>query len=326
MNNPKISVIVPVYNAEKYLHKCIDSILAQTFTNFELLLIDDGSKDSSGSICDEYANKDTRIRVFHKPNGGVSSARNMGLNNTRARYVTFVDSDDWVQKDMFYSMLSCVETNENGTVLCGVERLTGRKTFVVHFKRDENFPSVDEYLLHYEIGYATWGVLYEQDHIERMHIRFNEELIMSEDCVFNMQYFATYEGSIYCIMKKMYIYNDKNPNSVCRTIISMDKCLSQIKSSIMVAKIPARGGETEKYFQKVSKDRYKFSLIFLSLLTPPLWEYYTEAYDNIRHPGPELWFARHFLFAYLQYRIIGRKTKHFLIRIYKSITNHRKDE
>lgn len=80
---PLISVIVPVYNTEKYLHRCIDSILAQTFTDFELLLIDDGSKDNSGKICDEYAAKDSRVRVFHKENGGASSARYMGLNNAK---------------------------------------------------------------------------------------------------------------------------------------------------------------------------------------------------------------------------------------------------
>lgn len=81
--NPLFSIIVPIYNSEKYLHRCIDSILAQTYTNFELLLINDGSKDHSGDICDEYALKDTRVRVFHKENGGVSSARNLGLLNAR---------------------------------------------------------------------------------------------------------------------------------------------------------------------------------------------------------------------------------------------------
>ena len=80
-NNPKISVIVPVYNAERYLHRCIDSILAQTFTDFEVLLIDDGSKDKSGEICDEYAKKDIRVKVFHKENGGVSSARQYGVDH-----------------------------------------------------------------------------------------------------------------------------------------------------------------------------------------------------------------------------------------------------
>lgn len=97
-NNPLISVIVPVYNVEKYLPRCIDSILAQTFKNFELLLIDDGSKDKSGEICDEYAKKDNRIKVFHKENGGVSSARNIGLDNANGEWICFCDADD-----MFYS-------------------------------------------------------------------------------------------------------------------------------------------------------------------------------------------------------------------------------
>ena len=90
-----ISIIVPVYNTEKYLHRCVDSILAQTFTDFELLLIDDGSKDNSGKICDEYAAKDNRIRVFHKENGGVSSARNLGLDNACGKYIIFMDADDY---------------------------------------------------------------------------------------------------------------------------------------------------------------------------------------------------------------------------------------
>ena len=94
MNRPKISVIVPVYNAEKYLYNCINSILTQTFTDFELLLINDGSKDKSGEICEEYVAKDSRIRVFHKENGGVSSARNLGLREALGEYVVFIDADD----------------------------------------------------------------------------------------------------------------------------------------------------------------------------------------------------------------------------------------
>ena len=90
----KISIIVPVYNTEKYLRRCVDSILAQTFTDFELLLINDGSTDSSGAICDEYTQKDSRVRVFHKENGGVSSACNLGLDNARGEWITFEDSDD----------------------------------------------------------------------------------------------------------------------------------------------------------------------------------------------------------------------------------------
>ena len=97
----KISVIVPVYNTSQFLPHCIDSILSQNFSDFELLLIDDGSTDGSGQICDAYAEKDNRIRVFHKKNGGVSSARNLGLCNAKGEWVTFVDSDDFVLNDYF---------------------------------------------------------------------------------------------------------------------------------------------------------------------------------------------------------------------------------
>ena len=94
-----ISIIVPLYNAEQDLPRCIDSILAQSYTDFELLLIDDGSPDNCGAICDEYATRDSRVRVFHKKNGGVSSARNLGLENACGEYIAFIDSDDYVLND-----------------------------------------------------------------------------------------------------------------------------------------------------------------------------------------------------------------------------------
>ena len=109
--NPKISVIVPVYNAEKYLPRCIDSVLTQIFTDFELLLIDDGSIDESGKICNEYADNDKRIRVFHKENGGVSSARNVGLDKAIGEWITFLDSDDSLFADFFSSFAGLLDSN-----------------------------------------------------------------------------------------------------------------------------------------------------------------------------------------------------------------------
>lgn len=98
-NRPAVSIIVPVYKVEGYLVRCLESLLKQTFIDFEILLINDGSPDRSGEICDEYALKDSRIRVFHKNNGGVSSARNLALDYAKGEYVTFVDSDDWIDAD-----------------------------------------------------------------------------------------------------------------------------------------------------------------------------------------------------------------------------------
>lgn len=119
---PKLSVIVPVYNTEKYLRECIDSILAQTFTDFELILVDDGSTDKSGLICDEYAKKDERIQVIHQKNGGVTRARKNGVRGASGTYFCFIDSDDWTHPEMFEQMIDkCVETNADIAV-CDVCR------------------------------------------------------------------------------------------------------------------------------------------------------------------------------------------------------------
>ena len=101
MSKPLLSIIVPVYNVEKYIERCIKSILNQSFTNFELILVDDGSPDNCGKICDEYKKKDSRIKVIHKKNGGLSDARNAGIERAKGEYIAFVDSDDFINKYMY---------------------------------------------------------------------------------------------------------------------------------------------------------------------------------------------------------------------------------
>lgn len=131
MSKPLISVIVPVYNVEQYLPKCIDSILAQTYENLEIILVEDGTRDSSGLICDEYAKKDSRIRVIHKENGGLSSARNAGMEIARGEYFGFVDSDDWIEPEMYETLLAYSQKHDADVVCCGrydVDGATGEKT------------------------------------------------------------------------------------------------------------------------------------------------------------------------------------------------------
>ncbi len=118
VSSPKVSVIVPVYKAEKYLRKCVDSLLAQTFRDFEVLLVDDGSPDRSGEICDEYARQDRRVRVFHKANGGVSSARQCGLDNAWGEYTIHADPDDWVEPDMLEELYGKAKTENADMVIC----------------------------------------------------------------------------------------------------------------------------------------------------------------------------------------------------------------
>ena len=116
----EISIIVPVYKVEKYLKKCVDSILAQTFSDFELILVDDGSPDNSGRICDDYAKKDARVRVVHKQNGGLSSARNAGIEVAKGKYLGFVDSDDYIAEDMYELLYKAIIKEEADLSICGI--------------------------------------------------------------------------------------------------------------------------------------------------------------------------------------------------------------
>ncbi len=142
---PAVSIIVPVYKVEQYLPRCIESILSQSFTDFELLLIDDGSPDDSGRICDVYAAKDNRIRVFHKENGGASSARNVGLNNAGGAWISFIDSDDYVSADMLMRALELQSETKADIVEFGIktvyeyippEPLTGQSVI-------QSFPGIE---------------------------------------------------------------------------------------------------------------------------------------------------------------------------------------
>jgi len=142
---PQISVIVPVYNVEKYLHACLDSILAQTFTDFELILIDDGSPDSSGKICDEYAEKDNRIRVFHQENQGQAAARNFGVAQAKADWIHFVDSDDIIHPQMLEVLLEPLKNSSTKISACSVyesERIT--ETFFQQVNSSHSYRTIDE--------------------------------------------------------------------------------------------------------------------------------------------------------------------------------------
>ena len=128
---PQISVIVPVYRVEKYIHRCVDSILNQTFTDFELILVDDGSPDNCGAICDEYAAKDSRVRVIHQANGGLSAARNAGIDwvfaNSDSQWLTFIDSDDWVHPEYLERLLNAALENHVAVSVCGYVTTEGEK-------------------------------------------------------------------------------------------------------------------------------------------------------------------------------------------------------
>lgn len=135
--NEKISVIVPVYNVEPYIKKCINSIIKQTYKNIEIIIVDDGSPDQCGKIADSYALKDHRVRVIHKENGGLASAYNSGLSVATGEYIGFVDSDDWIEPSMYESMLNMMKLQDCDLVECGLNAVYGRKIY--KFNNNENY-------------------------------------------------------------------------------------------------------------------------------------------------------------------------------------------
>lgn len=189
MNNPKISVIVPVYNTEKYLQHCIDSILAQTFTDFELLLIDDGSKDGSGVICDKYAAKDKRVKVFHKENGGVSSARNMGLDNAKGEWLIFLDSDDfWSDIDILDVLINSANKIDDVDIVRGEFKIYNQNSGMLKTpnisKKKLNYQNQNisnQIFLKYIVGRDFYSVLLLCRAKIVKNIRFNTERIYLED-------------------------------------------------------------------------------------------------------------------------------------------------
>lgn len=213
---PQISVIIPVYNAEKYLNRCIDSILAQSFTDFEVLLVDDGSPDGSGEICDNYIAKDSRIRVFHKQNEGVSSARNMGLDNAIGEWVTFVDADDWIEKD---TLEQCIENSKDVEfVRFGMKSVYGENLYIED-TRLENSWTYKIYCANVfsrQTALGVWGGLYLRSIFTNNNIKFNPQYRLGEDWLVLMQYLKCIK-IIKILNYPFYNYNKQNEISTTST-------------------------------------------------------------------------------------------------------------
>ena len=221
--NPKISIIVPVYKVEMYIHKCIDSVLAQTFTDFELILVDDGSPDNCGRICDEYAKKDSRIVVIHKENGGQSSARNVGLDIAKGDYVGFVDSDDWIEPDMYEILYNVCTEHDCDIANCSSTIYFKDRTIVngghpltIH-DRQEAMKTMLEGKLYDE---CLWTKLIKRNLLEDIRIPNG---IMYEDTAFTYK-FMHRAKRVGCIGVAKYNYIKRDDSTMDRAIknISID--------------------------------------------------------------------------------------------------------
>lgn len=197
MDEPLISVIVPVYNMENHLEKCVDSIVEQTYKNLEIILVDDGSTDSSPMLCDDYAKKDERIRVIHKKNGGQSSARNAGLNSCHGSYIGFVDSDDYIEPIMYESLISAIGTKVR-TVAIAAFAVEDEDGIVLHNDNmDKQYETKEQYLeslLLHKGDVSAWSKLFSKDIIG--DCRFDESKL-NEDLLFVFDIEKNFDSLVY---------------------------------------------------------------------------------------------------------------------------------
>ncbi|MEY8611968.1 glycosyltransferase [Parabacteroides segnis] len=247
MGVPKVSIIVPVYNVQEFLPDCIESILSQSLTDFELLLIDDGSQDNSGDICDDFAKKDIRVQVFHKQNGGVSSARNLGLEQAKGEWIAFVDSDDYCGKEYLSPLLA---NDLDGIDIIQVGFFQGLKDGKYYIQRSDTSRIISnvEYFSRKYCRAFCWIHLIRTRIIKNNHLLFNVDLAYSEDKEFIYK-LVLYSTNILILPTAEYYYrfnkssavNTKRNYFLCRSdlivLINLFDHLSILKKEIFSVRI-----------------------------------------------------------------------------------------
>lgn len=280
MGENKVSVIVPVYNVELYISKCIESIINQTYQNLEIILVDDGSQDSSGEICDLYENKDGRIRSFHKINGGLSSARNYGIEKATGDWYIFVDSDDWIDENMVQELIESGEKTSAEIVCCGktLVNINGQMEKIHISKNLFNSPEkiIPLAVFDKEVGISAWGKIYKKGLFE--DIRFPENEI-HEDVAIMYQLFMKCR-KIGVIDKSLYFYRN-NPEGISKQNYS-EKYDVVLKHDLENEKIIGNNSEELRKIMTIAVANSCVDMLIKIIKTPKGIQIYNKQYKEYK--------------------------------------------
>jgi glycosyltransferase involved in cell wall biosynthesis len=278
LNDPVLSIIVPVYNSEKTLTQCLDSIISQTLTNFECILVDDGSTDKSPAICNEYVQKDSRIQVLHKPNEGASAARNDGIKAACGEYIAFVDSDDYILPDMYRLLLEEIENEKKELVCCGYTH-RNKVYLPPPFFYGASTAQAVYHLEHSELFGLIWNKLYLVKIIKTHNISFHAGQYFGEDMFFNLQYFGLINS--FCLVDKaLYVYCE-NSQSISKKRPSFDQCLSRFNNvSSSITKL--RENQGENYINRILSLDFTYTVFLIRVLYQPKKENKINRYMTIK--------------------------------------------
>ena len=279
----KISVVVPVYNAEKYLNSCVDSLLGQTYLNTEIILVDDGSIDNSGVICDSYALKNEHIRVIHKENGGVSSARNEGIANAIGSYICFVDADDYIDRDMLSKLYDKIIDGDNDISLCGIELVENEESIPLK----ENFEGINNEFQRVEnIVYGTlFGsasrCIFPKNLIEKHNLKF-KNIRHCEDQIFFIE-IASYAKNIFIVNEPLYNYR-RNIDSGAKSKYYVDFLDDRMRYfetiNNIIQKLNADQKEKKKLLGRIVSN-LQIALYFNAVMSPSAKSEIKEIDDSI---------------------------------------------
>lgn len=209
----EFSVIIPIYNTEKYLTRCINSIINQTYKKMELILVDDGSTDDSKKICDKFARDYEMIKVVHQKNRGVSAARNVGLKLASNEYIVFVDSDDWIERETLENLYNVIKHNETDCIVFNLKEQVLKK--IENKNQTQTWEEEIEKLIITERINSPVNKVYRNSIIKNNNIKFDEEISIGEDLLFNIEYFTS-SKKIYILNKELYHYEVSNNKSLTR--------------------------------------------------------------------------------------------------------------
>jgi len=229
MNNPKISIIVPIYNVEKYLPCCMDSLLNQTLTDIEIILVDDGSPDDCGKICDEYATKDSRVKVIHKKNGGLSDARNIGIDIAIGEYFSFVDSDDWIDINMYETLYNNLVDNNADIACCAFYKSYKHRNIPLNIHENILLLNSEQAIKHSISGkyftVSAWGKLYKKYIFDNIRYPYGK---LYEDAFVIIDIFSKADRIVLNTISKYYYRQRKS--SIWQSIIFDSKSLHHIEA------------------------------------------------------------------------------------------------
>lgn len=223
-STPAVSIIIPVYNVEKYLRQCLDSVLAQTFTDWECILVNDGSSDDSGAICDEYSRKDPRLRVIHQPNRGVSAARNKALKEAKGEWVAYVDADDSITPIYLQTFIDVQKEHDADMVITGVDMIAQnvtRKHLTDKVYKEGEIHEFVIYARHWGVLGIPWNKFYSGRLIRKHHVLFDESLWSYEDEVFVINYLK-YAKKVVVYSAITYNHYIREENSLSQKYIPLD--------------------------------------------------------------------------------------------------------